>query len=968
MSVKNFCWIFKASLFILLLSSVLPAQQVPLLVGSDEEQKREMVLTGLQIKVEIAGSVAETEMTMTFYNPHDRQLSGDFYFPLPQGAFANGYALDIDGVMVEGVVVEKKKARVVFEKEIRRGIDPGLVEMTRGNNFRTRIFPLLPKKERKVMVRYISEVNFAGSDAVYLLPLKYNLQVKKFSLKVEVLQNAGHPVVSEGVLAAAKFENWQRGYKTEIRRENFFLNENLKIRLPEVFRQPVSVEKNPAGEYYFVIADKVSAPVQNLNGSKAFRKLFIFWDASDSRRQANLEKELQLLKEYLGGFKKEKIEVLLQLFANEPEKEEHFLIVNGNCQALLERLKRVKYDGGTQLGLLKPLKSETAPDCYFLFSDGLSNFGKEEPPEFNAPLYVFCSDARANHSFLDYLAQKNGGIYFNLLNTSVQSALKGIGRTPFRFISLVCNRGEIEEYYPRQSIIQDERIIVVGKFLTAELELTLNFGSGKKVLLQKKYLLKRSQANSGRVITIFWAQRKLEHLLTFARRNEQEILETGKRYNLVTPQTSLIVLERLSQYLEYRIVPPESKPQWREEYFRKLKDMENRGKELKKSKLERVRQLWAERVAWWQTDFSKQKPEKKELKESVARELDVLEGGVEGGVLGGVEAGVEESEAQRAPASGDSRVAYKRASGKSDAAAEIRLQPWNPETPYLKAIRAVSVEEAYEVYLSKKEEFGNAPSFFLDCADFFLEKKQNRIALRILSNIAEMELENAQLLRVLAHRLAQLGYLELSALIFEEVLKMRPEEPQSYRDLALVLAELKQYQRAVELLNQVVMNEWDRFEEIEVVALMEMNNIIARARRAGITDFNVAEDLILLLDVDLRIVLTWDADLTDIDLHVIEPTQEEAFYSHNRTSIGGLVSRDFTNGYGPEEYLIRKARPGKYLVKVNYYGSQAQTLLGAVTIQVTIFTGYGCENEQKKSVTMRLTDRKEMITVVEVEF
>ena len=57
--------------------------------------------------------------------------------------------------------------------------------------------------------------------------------------------------------------------------------------------------------------------------------------------------------------------------------------------------------------------------------------------------------------------------------------------------------------------------------------------------------------------------------------------------------------------------------------------------------------------------------------------------------------------------------------------------------------------------------------------------------------------------------------------------------------------------------------------------------------------------------------MSWDADATDMDLHVVEPSGEEAFYSHNRTTIGGLVSRDFTQGYGPEEYMVapRPSRP-----------------------------------------------------------
>ena len=76
---------------------------------------------------------------------------------------------------------------------------------------------------------------------------------------------------------------------------------------------------------------------------------------------------------------------------------------------------------------------------------------------------------------------------------------------------------------------------------------------------------------------------------------------------------------------------------------------------------------------------------------------------------------------------------------------------------------------------------------------------------------------------------------------------------------------------------------------------------------AGVSSLPVDPRLVKLLDVDVRIILTWDADLTDIDLHVVEPSGETAFYGHNRTVIGGLVSRDFTQGYGPEEYAVRRA-------------------------------------------------------------
>jgi len=81
-----------------------------------------------------------------------------------------------------------------------------------------------------------------------------------------------------------------------------------------------------------------------------------------------------------------------------------------------------------------------------------------------------------------------------------------------------------------------------------------------------------------------------------------------------------------------------------------------------------------------------------------------------------------------------------------------------------------------------------------------------------------------------------------------------------------------------------------------------------------------------------------------------------------------VISKDFTQGYGPEEYLIRKAMNGMYKIEVNYYGSSAAKLLGAVTVQVEIITNFGRDNERRKSITRRLTHAKETIKIGEIEF
>ena len=59
---------------------------------------------------------------------------------------------------------------------------------------------------------------------------------------------------------------------------------------------------------------------------------------------------------------------------------------------------------------------------------------------------------------------------------------------------------------------------------------------------------------------------------------------------------------------------------------------------------------------------------------------------------------------------------------------------------------------------------------------------------------------------------------------------------------------------------------------------------------------------------------------------------------------------------------------GKYVVKTNFYGSSAQTLTGAVTLQLDLITNFGRPNEKRKSITIRLTESKETFTVGTLQF
>ena len=72
--------------------------------------------------------------------------------------------------------------------------------------------------------------------------------------------------------------------------------------------------------------------------------------------------------------------------------------------------------------------------------------------------------------------------------------------------------------------------------------------------------------------------------------------------------------------------------------------------------------------------------------------------------------------------------------------------------------------------------------------------------------------------------------------------------------------------------------------------------------------------------VGLRVVLSWDTDMTDLDLHVVSPDGQHVFYGNRVGSNGGALDVDVTGGYGPEIYAIPSPPKGNWHIYVNYFG------------------------------------------------
>ncbi|KAL7570905.1 hypothetical protein ACA910_018962 [Epithemia clementina (nom. ined.)] len=88
-------------------------------------------------------------------------------------------------------------------------------------------------------------------------------------------------------------------------------------------------------------------------------------------------------------------------------------------------------------------------------------------------------------------------------------------------------------------------------------------------------------------------------------------------------------------------------------------------------------------------------------------------------------------------------------------------------------------------------------------------------------------------------------------------------------------------------------------------------------------------------DAALMVWLGWDTDQTDVDLHVNEPSGKQVYFGRKRGT-ASLLSRDFTQGYVPEVYLVKAngAIAGEYQVHAKYYASHQDSALTGTTSAV----------------------------------
>ena len=121
-----------------------------------------IVRTRSDVRVELVNRVLRYEVEERFTNEGGMIGEADYLFPLPAGAAFQELSLSIDGELVSGETMNAGEARRIYEDIVRRRRDPALVEWMGHGLLRTRIFPINPGEEKRVVVRFQSVAQREG--------------------------------------------------------------------------------------------------------------------------------------------------------------------------------------------------------------------------------------------------------------------------------------------------------------------------------------------------------------------------------------------------------------------------------------------------------------------------------------------------------------------------------------------------------------------------------------------------------------------------------------------------------------------------------------------------------------------------------------------------------------------------------------------------------------------------------------
>ncbi|CAF2121158.1 unnamed protein product [Rotaria magnacalcarata] len=445
--------------------------------------------------------IYQVATTMTFKSDHNRVLEGALKFTLPERATICDFVLDVDGVIIDVVVVEKEKARVTFEKEVGKGVDPGLVEMVKGNIFRTRVYPMSPGGIRIIRVIYQDQAQMKNDCFLFHIPIYFNTTLENLDISL---------------ICTHTSNDCQPKFLPNVKFQQPFLNSNGKYcsELHQVNVKPMQDEQSIA---YMLKNLTPGQPIHSVeidpeDHSQAYFALCYMPPLSQSNNSVpNSQNKCRL------------VYFAMQMILNTWESNG----ININLTVVVFRNELEEPRSFT-------LQEQDYCDC-------LSTIGNDVPATLNnlttKPIWIFNANSiyePTNFPLINYLTNLSGGGYISrekiIAQNNTADIVQCIDRPQTRYFNTnPINDTDVHDIYPSHSITltpNTERFILVGKMSSStSANIVVNFIILNQIYRKELKINKAdSKSENYALLRRLYAKQMLTELTAFLEINKKCIL------------------------------------------------------------------------------------------------------------------------------------------------------------------------------------------------------------------------------------------------------------------------------------------------------------------------------------------------------------------------------------------------------------------------------------------------------------
>jgi len=703
-----------------------------------------------------------------------------------------------------------------------------------------------------------------------------------------------------------------------------------------------------------------------IQATLAQRNIDLYWDASYSMKDRNLQMEFLYLNNYFKKYPEANVSLIM--FSNELILKEIYSVKEGNWSALRKELESTIYDGATNYDLIK----SNDVDEILLFTDGNENLNELTSP-LGIPINIVSTSTYTNTSKLKLVSDIASGSFVYLNNDLSSGSQKEKTEQLFNGVDdgyVTGNITGVAGALENVSIINKNSNLGTASFASGNYKIKADEGD----LLVYTFLGKKTitiRVNNANIINVFMPDidQNLDEVVITTKTKEVEAEMVNVGNQKVDKKTIGYSVESIDeddiseldtnlsgavkgQFTSFEL-PNDT-------YDRvDISQFLGRGKNMT-ILLNQYGLVVMDGMPLGQSGsefggirYAQDDIINPDMIESITY-LKGLAATNKYGSLGrnGVLLITTKNATAGRAANGKEIVLGTTAtySGNAEMISDL------PNTPYINALKvSKSIDEAFDVYLEQRKKYGTEASFFLDAYDYFNGWNNEVVSNRILSNVFEIAYDNDVILKALYYKQQENGDFAAAVKTLERIVKLKPKDSQSYRNLALAYSYNGKYDEALTLYNNIdkkIGVAGINTLGIDKTITNETKNLIA-LHGDKLNTNGVNPKFLKPIKYKSRIVFEWNDLDAEFDLNIINPQNRFFTWSHTRAENSQRIAQQKELGYGLEEFYLTSSDVGEWIFNMKYYGTNAKEKLPTY-IKITVYKNFGSPEQTKKISVVRL--------------